>query len=93
MQLSAQNPVTGKTEIFIVKPFVADQELTGKVGGVGYWEGACRVLDENKKEIGRAYMELTGYGESLNGKFCNTGAALNQVRNIHRSWSCRRRIR
>ena len=52
-----------------MQPFVADQELTGKVGGVGYWEGASRVLDENKKEIGRAYMELTGYGESLKGKF------------------------
>jgi len=27
------------------------------------------VLDEHKKEIGRAYLELTGYGESLKGKF------------------------
>ncbi len=69
VELSAENPVTGKTENFIVQPFVADQELVGKVGGVGYWEGACRVLDENKKEIGRAYMELTGYAESLKGKF------------------------
>jgi predicted secreted hydrolase len=69
VQLTATNPASGKSEIFIVRPFVADQELTGKVGGVGYWEGACRVLDENKKEIGRAYMELTGYGESLKGKF------------------------
>jgi predicted secreted hydrolase len=69
VELSAENPVTGKIENFIVQPFVADQELVGKIGGVGYWEGACRVLDENKKEIGRAYMELTGYGESLKGKF------------------------
>jgi len=53
----------------MIQPLVADQELTGKVGGVGYWEGACRVLDENKKEIGRAYMELTGYSESMKGKF------------------------
>jgi predicted secreted hydrolase len=69
VQLTAENPVTGETEIFIVQPCVADQELAGRVGGVAYWEGACRVLDKNKKEIGRAYMELTGYGESLNGKF------------------------
>ena len=68
VELSAENPVTGKTENFIVQPFVANQELVGKVGGVGYWEGACRVLDENKKEIGRAYLELTGYIESLNEK-------------------------
>ncbi len=69
VELSAQNPETGGKEHFIVQPFAADQELAGKVGGVGYWEGACRVLDENKREIGRAYMELTGYGESLKGKF------------------------
>ena len=69
VRLEAVNPATVRPEIFIVQPVVADQELTGKVGGVGYWEGACRVLDENKHEIGRAYMELTGYGESLKGKF------------------------
>jgi predicted secreted hydrolase len=69
VKLEAKNLFTGKPETFIVQPFVADQELIGKVGGVAYWEGACRVLDENKKEIGRAYMELTGYGESLKGKF------------------------
>jgi predicted secreted hydrolase len=69
LRLEAVNPVTEKIEIFIVQPFVADQELTGKVGGVGYWEGACRVLDENKKTIGRAYLELTGYSKSLKGRF------------------------
>jgi predicted secreted hydrolase len=69
VRLEATNPNTGKTETFIVQPDVADQELAGSTGGVAYWEGACRVLDENQKEIGRAYMELTGYGESLKGKF------------------------
>ena len=69
VRLEALNPATGKTAIFIVEPVVADQELTGKVGGVGYWEGACRVLDENKTVIGRAYMELTGYAKSLQGRF------------------------
>lgn len=69
VRLEATNPSTGKTEIFSVQPEVADQELAGSTGGVAYWEGACRVLDENQKPIGRAYMELTGYGESLKGKF------------------------
>jgi predicted secreted hydrolase len=69
VRLEAMNPTKEKTEIFFVQPFTANQELTGKVGGVGYWEGACRVLNENKKEIGRAYMELTGYSKSLKGKF------------------------
>lgn len=69
VRLDAAHPATGRTESFIVQPVAADQELAGKIGGVGYWEGACRVLDENKKEIGHAYMELTGYGESMAGKF------------------------
>jgi predicted secreted hydrolase len=69
VRLEAMNPAKGKTEVFFVQPFTADQELTGKVGGVGYWEGACRVMNENKKEIGRAYMELTGYSKSLKGRF------------------------
>jgi len=69
IELTAENPLTSKKEIFIVQPFVADQELVGKAGGVGYWEGASRVQDENKKEIGRAYLELTGYSENLKGKF------------------------
>ena len=69
VRLEAVNPATEKTEIFIVQPFVADHELTGQVGGVGYWEGASRVLDANRKEIGRAYMELTGYSHSLKGRF------------------------
>jgi predicted secreted hydrolase len=69
MKLTAFNPQTGQTESFIVQPLVANQELAGKVGGVSYWEGACSVLDQDQKQIGRAYMELTGYGSSLRGKF------------------------
>jgi predicted secreted hydrolase len=69
VRLEAVNPATARPETFIVQPFVADQELAGKPSGIGYWEGACRVLDENKQEIGHAYMELTGYGESMIGKF------------------------
>lgn len=69
VRLEAMNPFTGKPETFIVQPTAADQELVGQAGGVAYWEGACRVLDEHQKQIGRAYMELTGYAKSLNGKF------------------------
>jgi len=69
VQLEAVNPVSGRTEIFVIQPLVADQELTGKVGGVAYWEGACSILDQTGKLIGRAYMELTGYNNSLKGKF------------------------
>jgi hypothetical protein len=43
--------------------------LTGKLGGVAYWEGACRVLDASDQEIGSAYLELTGYVGSLTERF------------------------
>jgi predicted secreted hydrolase len=69
MELTAFNPPAGKSESFIIQPLVANQELAGKVGGVAYWEGACAVLDKEGKKIGLAYMELTGYGKSLEGKF------------------------
>jgi predicted secreted hydrolase len=69
VRLEAANPATAKPEVFLVQPFVANQELAGKTGGVSYWEGACRVLDERQHVIGQAYMELTGYSENLKGKF------------------------
>lgn len=48
-----------------IEPLCADQELSGGIGGVPYWEGACRVLDAQGKEIGRAFMEMTGYAGNL----------------------------
>ena len=42
-----------------------DQELDSRrTTGAVYWEGAVRVL-EGKAEIGRGYLELTGYGEKI----------------------------
>mgnify|MGYP001819617300 CR=1 FL=1 len=49
---------------FVVKPLMREQELVGKLGGISYWEGACDVFEDNQR-VGEAYMELTGYGESL----------------------------
>ncbi|MGY8694234.1 MAG: lipocalin family protein, partial [Verrucomicrobiia bacterium] len=46
-----------------------DQELRGKIGNFIYWEGAGQAFDEAGKPIGLAYTELTGYTESLYGKF------------------------
>lgn len=69
VKVEAKNPASGKKEVFNLQPIVLDQELTGNIGGVAYWEGACSVLDENKNKIGKAYMELTGYTESLKEKF------------------------
>ena len=69
VRLEATNPATSRPEEFIIEPCVSDQELTGKVGGVGYWEGACRVLGDDKRQVGRAYLELTGYDTSLKGLY------------------------
>ena len=48
-----------------IEPLCADQELSGGIGGVPYWEGACRVLDAQGKEVGRAFVEMTGYAGHL----------------------------
>ena len=69
VRLAAENPETGKAEAFTIEPLVADQELNGKLGGVAYWEGACRILNDKKEVIGRAYLELTGYSKTLKGQF------------------------
>lgn len=49
-----------------LRPLLDAQELTGTIGGIAYWEGACEVVDaDTGKVIGSAYMELAGYGGGL----------------------------
>ena len=44
---------------------IDDQELDSRRStGAVYWEGAVRA-SENGREIGRGYLEMTGYGEKL----------------------------
>jgi predicted secreted hydrolase len=51
-------------ELTLVPP-VGDQENRSRLpGGVFYWEGAVKILDENGNPKGRGYIELTGYGEN-----------------------------
>ncbi len=48
-----------------VVPLMDDQELDARAGvGTIYWEGAVRALQAGR-EIGRGYLELTGYGKPL----------------------------
>ena len=44
---------------------IPDQEFYGNESSNPYWEGACKVFDQKNKEIGRAYLELAGYGGGL----------------------------
>lgn len=66
--LTAMDPEDNRARTLRLRPLVDDQEIVGKLGGVNYWEGACDVLDENNQIIGRAYVELTGYDGSLQGR-------------------------
>ena len=53
-----------------LEPLVKDQELRTRSGtAITYWEGACRVLDGQGLEAGDAYVELTGYAHSMQGRF------------------------
>ncbi|PKO30102.1 MAG: carotenoid 1,2-hydratase [Betaproteobacteria bacterium HGW-Betaproteobacteria-7] len=50
---------------FQLRPLFDDQELDSRRStGAVYWEGAVR-LSEAGREIGRGYLEMTGYGEAI----------------------------
>ncbi len=56
------DPRNGEKRTFRIRPVMVEQEMTGGIGGVSYWEGACDVIDETTGDVvGRAYLELTGY--------------------------------
>ena len=65
IRLTTTDPATGAEAVFLVEPLAADQELGGKLGGVTYWEGACRLLGADGAELGNAYLELTGYDRAI----------------------------
>jgi predicted secreted hydrolase len=48
-----------------IVPIFPDQENRSRsVPGLAYWEGAARILGSGEKNLGRGYVELTGYGET-----------------------------
>lgn len=48
-----------------LEPLMDDQELDSRRStGAVYWEGAVRLLEDGR-EIGRGYLEMTGYGARL----------------------------
>jgi len=65
VRIVTTDPATNQSVAFTVEPLVAAQELPGTLGGVPYWEGACRIRDAAGNEVGSAYMELTGYAKAL----------------------------
>jgi predicted secreted hydrolase len=48
-----------------LEPLMDDQELDARASvGTVYWEGAVRAF-AGKAEVGRGYLELTGYGKPM----------------------------
>ncbi len=54
--------------VFELQPLIDDQELDSRRStGAVYWEGAVRLLEGSPsgREVGRGYLEMTGYGERI----------------------------
>lgn len=51
--------------VFLLQVLMDDQELDSRHStGTIYWEGAARLLEDGR-EVGRGYLEMTGYGEKI----------------------------
>jgi len=51
---------------FMVEAMLDDQELDSRAStGAIYWEGLSRLLGADGRELGRGYLEMTGYAERL----------------------------
>jgi predicted secreted hydrolase len=66
---SAEYPVAMRVnaggEDYVLEPLMDDQELDSRAStGTVYWEGAVRALRVGR-EVGRGYLELTGYWRAL----------------------------
>ncbi len=69
VEITTNDPMTQKPVSLRLEPLAEAQEQTGALGGTAYWEGACRVLDDQGKDIGSSFLELTGYSGDLSAKF------------------------
>ena len=67
VSISAEHPQKGKV-VYRLRPLLRNQEFVGNRADNAYWEGACEVLNQDGKRIGRAYLELAGYGGGLGAR-------------------------
>lgn len=65
VRVRTRDPANGTEVILDIEPLAEDQELTGALGGIPYWEGACRIKGLDGAELGRGYLELTGHARPL----------------------------
>jgi len=58
-------PVSMQLNDLRLEPLMDDQELDSRLStGTIYWEGAVRAF-QNNNQIGRGYLELTGYWKPM----------------------------
>lgn len=67
VRITAKHPQYGK-QSYRLRPCIENQEFYGNRSDNAYWEGACEVLDSENRIIGRAYLELAGYGGGLGAR-------------------------
>ena len=61
----ASYPVAMKVNDLVLEPLMDDQEVDARASvGTIYWEGAVRAL-RNGRQVGRGYLELTGYWRAM----------------------------
>jgi predicted secreted hydrolase len=53
-------------DFYTVKAVIDPQELDGQAStGTVYWEGLSHLYDSNGTQVGRGYLEMTGYAKRL----------------------------
>ena len=67
VQIKAKHPTQGMQN-YRLRPLLDNQEFTGNRADNAYWEGACEVLGAEDRVIGKAYLELAGYGGGLGAR-------------------------
>ena len=67
VQIEVEHPRRGRL-VYLIEPLIENQEFYGLQADNAYWEGACRVLDGEGEVIGKAYLELAGYGGGLGAR-------------------------
>jgi len=67
VRIEAEHPIKG-IQTYTLKPMLDSQEFYGNRADNAYWEGACEVLDAQGQVIGKAYLELAGYGGGLGAR-------------------------
>ena len=65
LRLTTTDSATNAPVRLLIEPLAKNQELTGALGGIPYWEGACRIRDDSGRELGSGFLELTGYAQAL----------------------------